>query len=70
MLERRIPVGRGFAVDTADEPYPNSHLDGIADGVFPTDGSSRRTSSSLNLFSRAELEKEPILFSRMLDKLD
>jgi len=30
----------------------------------------RRTSSSLNLLSRADLGKELILFSRMLDKLD
>jgi hypothetical protein len=30
----------------------------------------RRTSSSLDLLSRAVLEKKLILFSRMLDKLD
>ncbi|KAI0269477.1 hypothetical protein BGY98DRAFT_1101193 [Russula aff. rugulosa BPL654] len=71
----------GFVVDAISEPYPNLHLHDISDGVFNIAGSSEarsissqdgpgHTSSSLDSLSRANLAKELILFSRMLDKLD
>jgi len=48
--------GRGFPVDPSKARSINKQVG--------------RTSSSLDLLSRADLRKELILFSRMLDKLD
>lgn len=36
--------GRGLPADTSSKPYPNLHLDDIADGVFTTAGSSEARS--------------------------
>jgi len=42
--EQRDP-GRGFAVDTSGEPYPNLHLDNIADDAFTTTAGSSEARS-------------------------
>ena len=39
--------GRGFPADTSSKPYPNLHLDDIADGVFTTAGPSEARSINI-----------------------